>query len=421
MNRLPIFYEAKPVADVSFDSHGFPELEYNESWQRTGFDISVTLPRIRRHHRGPEVRTFFENILPEGQIRRTLARRIGTDETNVFGLLRHIGRDCAGAFSVGGPGNRGTYEELTMEKLLELLNELPVYPMGSAERKTSLSLAGAQNKLPLFHRNGLYYLPLQGAASNCILKLPIPGFAHTVENEHFCSELAREVGLPVVKSSILRLDGYCVLHVDRYDRHGSDFHPQRIPQEDFCQMSALVSEIKYERDGGPSFADCAELIRRHSMQPAVDLSQMVKWVVFNLCIGNNDAHAKNLSMLREGKELKLAPFYDLLTTTFYGNRLLRRMAMRLGGKSQSFYISYRRWCLFADAVKLPHKAVLNMVATTTRTILKALDAMGLHAVQYDIDSTTFSHLVHHIRRRTIQVVEHLKATEPRPEGNISKS
>lgn len=413
MNALPIYYEAKLVANVSFDSHGFPELEYSESWQRSGFDISVTLPRIQQTHRGPEVRTFFENILPEGLIRRTLARQIGTDEANVFGLLRHIGRDCAGAFSIGGPGNVGSYEELTGERLNQLLNELPVYPMGSSERRTSLSLAGSQNKLPLFHKNGIYYLPIQGASSNCILKLPIPGFAHTVENEHFCLELGREIGLPVVKSSILQLDGYNVLHIERYDRQGADFHPKRLPQEDFCQMSALLSEIKYERDGGPSFADCAKLIRRYSMQPAVDLTLLVKWAIFNLCIGNNDAHSKNLSMLREGNGIRLAPFYDLLTTTYYGNRLLRRMAMRLGGKSQSFYLSHRRWCLFADSVNLPHKAVLKMLMSTTQSILKALDSMELSASQYNIASTPFAHLVQHVRQRTIQVIEHIKATELR--------
>ena len=410
---LPIYYEEKLVANVSFDSHGFPELEYNEGWMRTGFDISVTLPRIQRKHSGPEVRTFFENILPEGLIRHTLARRIGTDEANVFGLLQHIGRDCAGAFSIGGPGNSGSYEELTMQKLNHLLRELPVYPMGASDRRTSLSLAGAQNKLPLFRKNGVYHLPLDGAASNCILKLPIPGFAHTVENEHFCLELAAEIGLPVVKSSILQLDDCPVLHIERYDRQGNDFHPKRIPQEDFCQMSALLSAIKYERDGGPSFADCARLIRLHSLQPALDLTLLVKWAIFNLCIGNNDAHAKNLSMLREGNGLRLAPFYDLLTTTYYGNRLLRRMAMRLGGKSQSFYLSLRRWCLFADSVNLPHKAVLKMVASTTQSILKALDVMELKSSQYAIAPAPFAHFVQHIRQRTIQVVAHIKATETR--------
>ena len=66
MNALPIYYEAKLVANVSFDSHGFPELEYSESWQRSGFDISVTLPRIQQIHRGPEVRTFLKTSYRRG-------------------------------------------------------------------------------------------------------------------------------------------------------------------------------------------------------------------------------------------------------------------------------------------------------------------------------------------------------------------
>ena len=131
MNMLPIYFENREVATLRFDAHGFPELEYNEIWQRKGFDISVTLPRQYRKHSGAVVRTFFENILPEGLIRRTLARQIGTDEHNVFGLLKHIGKDCAGAFSVGGPGNRGTYEVLSPEKLRQLLDTLSAYPMGN--------------------------------------------------------------------------------------------------------------------------------------------------------------------------------------------------------------------------------------------------------------------------------------------------
>lgn len=412
MNTLPIYYEARLVANLCFDAPGAPELEYSESWQRSGFDLSVTLPRRQRKHRGPEVRTFFENMLPEGDVRRTLARRMGTDEANVFGLLRAIGRDCAGAFSIGGPGNKGTYEPLTRETLHQLLSELPVYPMGTGERRTSLSLAGAQHKLPLFHQDGVYYLPVQGAASNCILKLPIPGFDHTVENEHFCLELGRTIGLPVVTSSILRMEGYNVLHLERYDRQGTEFHPKRIPQEDFCQMSALPSAIKYERDGGPSFADCAALIRRHSLQPAADLALMVKWAIFNFCIGNNDAHAKNLSMLREGRGMRLAPFYDLLTTTYYGNRLLRRMAMRLGGESKSYVLSYRRWCQFADSVKLPRKAVLKMLVDTTQRILNALDGEDIHDLPDEAPSEPLAPIVRHVRRRTLRVIECIKATAP---------
>lgn len=59
MNTLPIYYENREVATIHFDARGFPELEYNEIWQRKGFDISVTLPRLYKKHSGAVVRTFF--------------------------------------------------------------------------------------------------------------------------------------------------------------------------------------------------------------------------------------------------------------------------------------------------------------------------------------------------------------------------
>lgn len=406
MNALPIYYEDHEVASLIQNPHGFLELEYTKSWQMHGFDISVSLPRRILRHTGYEVRAFFENMLPEGRIRESLARRYGTNRENVFGILKHVGMDCAGAFSIGGPGTKGDYTKLRTDQIQELLNKLPEFPMASAEQQTSLSLAGAQHKLPLFCKDGVSYLPRQGAASNCILKLPIEDFPHTVENEHFCLQLAQSIGLPTVHSSIMELPEYPVLVVKRYDREGADFHPRRLPQEDFCQMMALSSDIKYERDGGPSFYDCAKLIRRYSMQPAVDLNLLVKWAAFNLCIGNNDAHAKNISMIRWNNGLKLAPFYDLLSTTYYGRRLTRRLAMGIGGKRNSFYISGGRWERFAQEIQIPARTIIRQVFSTAQAIHTALSGMpALSGIQ----ENTANHLIQHIRQRTDNVLEHLKS------------
>lgn len=404
MNRLPIYYEGQEVAGLILNQHGFLELEYTKAWQLHGFDISVSLPRFHLKHTGYEVRAFFENMLPEGRIRESLARQYGTNPENIFGILKHVGQDCAGAFSIGGPGTQGHYAALSTGQIQELLNKLPEFPMASGERQTSLSLAGAQHKLPLFHHAGEYYLPQQGAASNCILKLPIDGFPHSVENEHLCLELARSIGLPTVRSHILPLPEYPVLVVNRYDREGTDFHPRRLPQEDFCQMMALSSDIKYERDGGPSFYDCSVLIRRYSLQPAVDLSLLIKWAAFNLCIGNNDAHAKNISMIRQGNGRCLAPFYDLLSTTYYGRRLARRMAMGIGGKRNSFFISGGRWERFAQDINVPAKAVIQQVKMTAQSLLSALNKIPQLP---HIPESTMYHFTQHIRQRTQSVLEHL--------------
>lgn len=125
MNRLPIYYEGQEVAGLILNQHGFLELEYTKAWQLHGFDISVSLPRFHLKHTGYEVRAFFENMLPEGRIRESLARQYGTNPENIFGILKHVGQDCAGAFSIGGPGTQGHYAALSTGQIQELLNKLP--------------------------------------------------------------------------------------------------------------------------------------------------------------------------------------------------------------------------------------------------------------------------------------------------------
>lgn len=89
-------------------------------------------------------------------------------------------------------------------------------------------------------------------------------------------------------------------------------------QYDLCQWAGTVSDRKYEKEGGPGLAACAELIRRYSVQPAVDLRHLVRWVFFNLYVGNHDSHAKNLSVYSvPGLGVTLTPFYDLMCTRLY--------------------------------------------------------------------------------------------------------
>lgn len=408
MKELPIYYGEVAVATLIQNEHGFCELHYEPTWQEKGFDISVTLPRVQQHHTGDVVRAFFENLLPEAAIRESLARHYGVSAENVFGLLNHIGRDCAGAFSIGAPGGAGEYQPLTVPELQEELDKLPQYPMAATRPGTSLSLAGAQHKLPIFRRDDAFFLPLQGAASNSIIKLPMEAFPHSVENEFFCMRLAQHVGLPVARTDILAMPSGNVLLVKRYDREGTSFYPRRLPQEDFCQMLGLSSAVKYESEGGPTFADCAAIIRRYSFRSAKDLLLLVQWAAFNLCIGNNDAHAKNLSMLRQGEALSLAPHYDLISTTFYGRRLQKKLAMRIGGQQWSHHVSRRRWVLFAESIGLPPATILKRVQQTAERLLKALPETNDNARAAGIAAETV-HLLHtYLRDRAHKVLEHLQ-------------
>lgn len=94
---------------------------------------------------------------------------------------------------------------------------------------------------------------------------------------------------------------------------------------------------KYEDDQGPTLSQNFHLIKEQSQLPAKDLGLFLDWLVFNLIIGNNDSHSKNLSFLYDGSQLRLSPFYDLLSTVLYRG-ITSRFAFGFGKpESKQYY------------------------------------------------------------------------------------
>ncbi len=119
--------------------------------------------------------------------------------------------------------------------------------------------------------------------------------------------------------------------VQRYDRvYGADGSLERLHQENFCLALGVPPEMKYEAEGGPGFRECFQLVEQWSDEPIVDSLLLLDWVLFNCLIGNANSHAKNLSWLYAGGAIRLAPFYDLLSTAVY-ERVNNKLAMKLGG------------------------------------------------------------------------------------------
>jgi hypothetical protein len=76
------------------------------------------------------------------------------------------------------------------------------------------------------------------------------------------------------------------LLVKRYDRRlisapAEPVRLERLHQEDFCQALGIVSETKYENEGGPSLKKCFALLREVSEAPVIDLQRLLDAVIFN--------------------------------------------------------------------------------------------------------------------------------------------
>ena len=82
-----------------------------------------------------------------------MARSLWLSRDNTFDLLAALGGDCAGAVTLLPPGDlslqKGTYRPISAEDLAEELAHLPTHPFLADEDGVRLSLAGAQNKLPI--------------------------------------------------------------------------------------------------------------------------------------------------------------------------------------------------------------------------------------------------------------------------------
>src|SRR5690606_19208200 len=188
---------------------------------------------------------------------------------------------------------------------------------------------GAQQKLPVNKDGPAVRLPVLKPSTH-LLKPPSPRFVALPQNEFLCMRAAGLAGLDVAQV-ILRPylgsggeAGVC-LQIARYDRRDTG----RIHQEDICQALSIVSSRKYEQDGGPGMAQLFDTVRRYSAMPARDIVELLKRVVFNLLIGNEDAHGKNFSLLYSGHKPLLSPAYDLVSTSIYAG-LSRDFAMRIG-------------------------------------------------------------------------------------------
>lgn len=390
MTALQVFVDRSLVGVLRERENAGLRFDYAETWREDprGFEISRSLP-MRAHAFEQEADRFFGNLLPEGGLRATVCRRLGISEDNDFALLRAIGRECAGALRIVEEGEadpmRTSYRPLPDDELDRWVT-MGAYGAAVGE-ELRLSLAGAQDKLGVRVRDGALELPQGGAPSTHLLKLPNRDFAALPENEALVLELARRVGLPVVDSRLWTRTRAPLLLVARFDRVVAD-PVRRLHQEDFCQALGFDRRRKYEGEGGPSFARCLDLVREASVAPLPDTRTLLRWLAFCAVVGNRDNHGKNLSLLRDDAgHWRLAPFYDLVSTTAYP-RLSRRLALSIGGRTDAGNLPAAAWREEAAAVGVKPKYLLELAEGTASEIERHLpDAADAIAQQLGRDDT----------------------------------
>lgn len=328
MEQLFVYYNQEIVGFLNKNPDATLSFLYADEWIKSKNAFSIS-PQLEIDRKGPfdnrATRSFFDNLLPEGKIRGLLEKLAGQSLTDDFQFLKQFGIDCAGAFVISAdeafPAFKieNDFEELDVSELVTAYEENRNLMAHVIEKyKGKFSIAGAQDKIPLVYHEEKLYIPTKGMPTTHILKPPHMSktVKESVYNEYFCMKLAKACGLDVPRVEIL-VDAIPFYLVERYDRFNEEGDIKRLHQIDFCQAQGFLSGEKYESDGGPTLKSNYYCLKNYSSNYLKDTQKYIDWICFNLLIGNNDCHSKNISLLRTDEGYRLSPFYDLLCTSIY--------------------------------------------------------------------------------------------------------
>ncbi|MBK5218925.1 MAG: type II toxin-antitoxin system HipA family toxin [Thermoleophilia bacterium] len=354
---LEVFLNGTLAGALRRKDNGNLQFRYDDAYiEAKGAPLSLNLPLRSEAFPHRDCLAFFGNLLPEEDVRAQVALTTGISASNDYSLLERFGGDVAGAVTLlpaeefKEKSEPDSLETLSSAKLDELLTQLPERPLAADEDgEIRMSLAGAQSKLPVVAVEGGFALPHgSGHPTTHILKPEPSRFPGLVANEFFCMRLAKEVSLQVAHVERAETEsGLPFLIVSRYDRDLTQEPIRRLHQEDLCQALGRLYVEKYEHEGGPSVGEAIALIDEESAVPALDRERFWLALVFNVLIGNCDAHGKNYSLLYYSPAPTLAPLYDLLSTTVY-EELARRLAMSIDGAREVDEVDSRAWSRLAD-------------------------------------------------------------------------
>ena len=359
MKRLGVWHDAVLVAELEAKRPWDVRCRYSAAAIEAGDAnrplLSCSLPVTRQK---VPATPWVRGLLPEGEHLLAVATIAGVPTNYYADLLARYGRDIAGAFtiSVDEPDERRwAIEPYDDHQLAAELRSVVDAPGFAIRDDSELSIAGLQNKLLVCALDdGQWGRPVHGQPSSHIMKLDDGRYDELLAAEHACLRLASDAGLRAVHSSLINVDGLDVLVVERYDRRRMDDGMlERIHQEDSCQALGVnidnqLGRGKYERFGGPTFAQIAELCDRYG-DPTTAYPDLLANAVFTWVIGNGDAHGKNVSLLIDIQtgHVDLAPLYDTVPTALWP-KLRPTAAMSVNGKyedvtRQDFVAEAHRW------------------------------------------------------------------------------
>jgi len=371
--RARIFVDGKSAGVLEFHGDRW-SFTYFDNYQENDRPVSLRMPVQQKTFSEPKLFSYFEGLFVEGWQKDLARREFG--ETAILETLINRCSHSVGDVQIGPWENEfppaENFEKLTPAKRVTasppttcLLCLHPISPVTGYDchpacsdnfygqeippafpftRETlpeislkslssGISLPGVQQKVSMAYG-------FQGA--HFIIKPQVPQVNDVPELENLWMSVAKTLGLIVAEHGLCRLgDGSLAYITKRFDRQ----RHTRIHVEDFSQ---ILNQTTYENSKFEGTYDqIARAIDEYmTFRTMEQRERLFQWILFNFIFGNNDAHLKNIALIRLNPKGQtrfynvLAPFYDLVPTAFLDNHPKQsEMALPLleGGQTRNLH------------------------------------------------------------------------------------
>jgi serine/threonine-protein kinase HipA len=304
--------------------------------------VSLTMPVRLESYVWHELHPIFQMSLPEGDLLARLSSRLAKAGIGrPIDLLALTGAELIGRVSVYPEGvppqasldTRSFAELMTSPDTRRLFVDLVEAHLlrgvsGVMPKAISVSRQKEGDRLTAFDAGGIY-------------KTGNEEFPNLALNEWLCLRAARRAGIEVPEFELS--SDRRVLRLARFDRT-----PQGpLGCEDFAALEGLGTQQKYQSTYERVVGTAATFVP--SLSKVATRRESFRRIVLCWMLRNGDAHLKNFALLYSGAhDARLAPLYDVVTTTAY--RALRSdvPALTLDGR-RSWRLKKGTWTRFARA------------------------------------------------------------------------
>src|SRR5262244_1643342 len=288
--------------------------------------VSVTMPlRLESWSVPFGLLPVFEMNLPEGVLRERLrlafAKATGTFDE--FDLLSIVGRSQVGRIRYTGEKEH-LHEEVPFQSVDEILERKrggDLFPYLLEKFASFSGISGVQPKILVRDEKAFAEMAHTGhrlsqshkGATHIVKLWEANEYPQLAANEYFCLTAARKYGLDVPPYRLAE-DGMALV-IDRFDLRIDGTYRGF---EDFCVLNGRRTDEKYRGSYETSvmkrFGQFA-----NSTRVGEDMEKLFALIVLNCALRNGDAHLKNFGIVYDHVqgEARLAPVYDLVTTSVY--------------------------------------------------------------------------------------------------------